>query len=193
LIGCGGLLVLLVLFVGCLAIIGSNRDTAKGPEPSESEADKEERKKGTAKKKEGEETVAIGQPIKVGDVTWTVTDARMTNQLVQQGISPKNAKTEEGSFVIVDFDFTNEATEAATLNTESLKLVDSQGRESGTRAQLNSYIPRGRRLFLERINPGVTEQGQAIFEVAPDASGFKVLAGDANMFTSQEGYVDLGF
>jgi hypothetical protein len=193
LIGCGGLLALLVLFVGCLAIIGSNTDTAKGPEPSESEADKEEKKKGASKKKEGEETVAMGQPLTVGDVTWVVTDAHQTDRLVQQGVSAKNAKTEEGNFVVVDFDFTNNGNEAVTLNTESLKLVDSQGRESGASSDQVFYVPKDRKIFLERTNPGVTKPGEAIFQVAPDASGFRLQAGDAKMFTNQIGYVDLGF
>ena len=146
-------------------------------------------KKGKAE----EQTVAIGQPITVGDVTWTVTGTRQANQLSQQGTSPTNAKTEQGNYVIVDFTFTNDGSEAVTLDNESLKLVDSQERESGTRAELNSYIPQDQRIFLERINPGVTEQGQAIFEVAPGASGFRVLAGDAQMFSNEQGYVDLGF
>ncbi len=112
---------------------------------------------------------------------------------IQPGVSPKLAKTQQGDFVIVDFTFRNDGSEAVTLNNESLKLVDSEGRESGTRAELSSYVPQEQRIFLERINPGVTEDGQAIFEVAPDASGFRVLAGDARAFTSEEGYVDLGF
>jgi Domain of unknown function (DUF4352) len=152
---------------------------------------KEEKKKGA--KEKGEETVAIGQPLTMGDVRWVVTDARQIDQLVQQGISARNAKTEQGNYVIVDFAFRNDGSEAITLDNESLKLVDSQGRESGTRAELSSYVPEDRRIFLERINPGVTEQGQAIFEVAPGSSGFRVLAGDARMFSDEEGYVDLGF
>ncbi len=71
--------------------------------------------------------------------------------------------------------------------------MDSQGRESGTRAALSSYVPREQRIFLERINPGETEQGQAIFEVAPGSSGVRVLAGDTRMFSNEQGYVDLGF
>jgi hypothetical protein len=42
------------------------------------------------------------------------------------------------------------------------------------------------------INPTVTEQGQAIFEVAPDVTGFRLQAGDVKLFTKEIGYVDLG-
>ncbi len=170
---------MLVLFVGCLAFVAGRGDDSKE----------------AADTKGGDETptVSIGEPLTVGEVTWTITGAQQTSQLVREGPTPKNTKTEEGNYVIVDFSFTNNGSEAVTLDNESLRLVDSEGRESGTRAEHATYVPEDRRLFLERINPGVTEEGQAIFEVAPDASGFRVLAGDAKPFTNVEGYVDLGF
>ena len=176
-------MVLLVLFVGCLAII------TRGGDSSKETADGE--KKGTSKNEA--EAVSIGQPVTVGDVVWTVTDARRESQLFQEGVSPQFAKTAEGTYVIVDFDFTNNGNEAVTLNTESLKLIDSEGRESGASPEQVFYVPEDRKIFLERVNPGVTQQGQAIFEVAPGASNFRVEAGDTNMFTNESGYIDLGF
>jgi hypothetical protein len=80
-----------------------------------------------------------------------------------------------------------------TLDTESLKLIDDQERESGASPEQRFYIPNDRKIFLERTNPGVTKQGEAIFQVAPDASGFRVQVGDARMFTNENGYVELGF
>ena len=187
-IGCGGLLGLLVLFVACSALLGGG-----GDENKETASSEDEKKKGTSSKKEEEETVGIGQLLTVGDVQWTVTDANYTSQLVQQGVSPNMAKSEQGNFVVVDFDFTNNGNEAVTLDNESLALIDSQGRESKTSADTSVYVPRERRLFLERMNPGVAKQGTAIFQVAPDASGFRLQAGDAKMFTNENGYVELGF
>ncbi len=187
----GGCIVLVLLAVlglgGCAAIIASI-----GPSTdSKSESPKEQQESGSS---QGEQaTVPIGEPITVGDVTWKVTNARQANQLRQEGVSSKFAKTEQGNFVVVDFDFTNNGSKAVTLDNESLALIDSEGRESKTRAEYSSYIPENRRIFLERINPGVTEQGGAIFEVAPGASGFKLQAGDTNMWSENNGYVDLGF
>jgi len=109
-IGCGGLLGLLVLFVACSALLGGG-----GDENKETASSEDEKKKGTSSKKEEEETVGIGQLLTVGDVQWTVTDANYTSQLVQQGVSPNLAKSEQGNFVVVDFDFTNNGNEAVTL------------------------------------------------------------------------------
>jgi len=186
-IGCGGLLALLLLFVACSALLGGG-----GDENQETASSEDKKKKGSKQKAE-EETVAIGQPLAVGDVEWTITDVRIANELVQPGLSPKNAKSTQGSFVIVDFNFTNNGSEVVTLDNESLALVDNQQRESKTSADTSIYVPQERRLFLERINPGVAREGTAIFQVAPDASGFRLQAGDAKMFTNENGYVDLGF
>jgi hypothetical protein len=178
------LLVLVLLgFVGCFALV-SNSSGGGGSTSGSSKAKDSEAK---------QSAVGIGDPITVGDVTWTVTNARQENQLVQQGISQKNAKTEQGNFVVVEFDFTNNGNEAITLDNESLALIDSGGRESKPSPDTGTYVPQDRRIFLERINPGVTRPGEAIFEVAPGASGFQLQAGDAKMFTDENGYVNLGF
>lgn len=181
-IGLGGCLVLILLLLlvvgGCAAFIvgsGGGKDSKSGSAKGE------------------QSSVAIGQPVTVGDVTWTVTNARQADQLRQEG-APKGAgKTEQGNFVVVDFDFTNNGSDPVTLDSASLGLIDSTGRESNPNPDQVFYVPRDRQIFLENINPGVTRQGQAIFEVAPGASGFQLQAGDTNPFIDENGYVDLGF
>jgi uncharacterized protein DUF4352 len=178
--GCIVLPVLLLIgFVACVAVFGSGSREEAGS------------KSGALKGKE--DSASIGEPVTVGDVTWTVTNARQANQLRQQGVSSKFAKTEQGNFVIVDFDFTNNGNETITLHNDSLALIDSEGRESKADSGYFPYIPEDQRIFLERINPGVTQRGQAIFEVAPRASGFTLQAGDARALTDKNGYIDLGF
>lgn len=198
-IGCGGLLGLLVLMIGCAAIIGTNQETSTqdkaGQAPPAEEANSEEPavEEPAVEPEPEEEAAEIGETVEVGDVAWTVTNTRQANQLTQQGVPSEFAKTEQGNFVIVDFDFTNNGDEAVTLDNESLALVDSEGRESGPSPDAIFYVPEERQIFLERVNPGVTQQGQAIFEVAPGASGFQLQAGDARMFTNENAYIDLGF
>ncbi len=193
--GCIVLVLLAVLLGGCVALIasiGPSTDSKSASSESESKSSKEEQKSGSSK--EEQPTVAIGQPITVGDVTWRVTNARQANQLSQQDVPKQFADTEQGNFVVVDFDFTNNGNEPATLSTTSLALIDSQGRESEPDSDKFQYIPRDRNIFvLDRINPGVTRPGQAIFTVAPGASGFQLQVGDAKMFSDDNGYVDLGF
>jgi hypothetical protein len=78
--------------------------------------------------------------------------------------------------------------EAATLDTASMALIDSEGRKSEADPDKIGYIPDDRNIFLENVNPGVTDRGQAIFTVAPDATGFELELGDAlrNEYTMYE-------
>ena len=63
--------------------------------------------------------------------------------------------------------------EAATLDTASMTLADSDGRRSEAGPDKFGYVPDDRNIFLENLNPGVTDKGQAIFTVAPGSTGFE--------------------
>ena len=172
LIGGGGCLMLVVLilvgFAGCLAALGGGGD----------EAAEEPQKNPTAK---------IGEPLRVGGITWVVQDAKTVTELTSSYEKPIR-----GNFVVVNFTFTNEGKEAATLDTASMTLVDSEGRRNEADPDKFGYIPDGRNIFLENVNPGVTDQGQAIFTVAPGSTGFELELGDADLFSDVHGTVPLG-
>ena len=172
LIGGAGCLVLVVLmlvgFAGCLAALGGG-----GGETAE-----EQEKRPTAK---------IGEPLRVGGITWVVQDAKTVTELTSSYEKPI-----QGNFVVVNFTFTNEGKEAATLDTASMTLVDSEGRRNEADPDKFGYIPDGRNIFLENVNPGVTDQGQAIFTVAPGSTGFELELGDADLFSDVHGTVPLG-
>lgn len=191
---------MIVVLVVILAVIGgivgeggeSDKETS-----TDSEA-KEEEKKESAKKKEGKKekeqaaAVAIGQPVTAGDIEWMVTDARQTDQLSQESFG-QFGDTKQGNFIVVDVLFTNNGNEPSTLSPQSLNLLDSSDRESRPDTDSFDYIPNERNIFLEQVNPGVTREGTVIFTVAPDASSFRLRVGDANLFSNQEAFVDLGF
>jgi hypothetical protein len=93
--------------------------------------------------------------------------------------------------VVVNFAFTNEGKGAATLDTASMTLIDSKGRKSETDPDKFGYIPDDRNIFLENVNPGVTDRGQAIFAVTPDATDFRLDLGDADLLSDEHGTVPL--
>jgi hypothetical protein len=72
-------------------------------------------------------------------------------------------------------------------------LIDSDGRKSEADPDKFGYIPDDRNIFLEYVNLGVTDQGQAVFTVAPDSRGFKLALGDADLLSDEHGTVPLGF
>jgi Domain of unknown function (DUF4352) len=164
------MLVVLALlgFAGCLAALSGGVDEASRDSRSSPRAD-------------------IGEPLRVGDVTWVVEDAKAVTELTSSYEKPIR-----GNFVVVNFTFTNEGKEAATLDTASMTLIDSKGRKSEADPDKFGYIPDDRNIFLENVNPGVTDRGQAIFTVAPDATGFRLELGDADLLSHDHGTVPLG-
>lgn len=161
------ILLMLLGFAGCLAAFSGG-------------ADKASEDKSTPKAR-------IGEPLRVGDVTWVVQDAKMVTELTSSYEKPIH-----GNFVVVNFTFTNEGKEATTLDTASMTLIDSEGRKSEADPDKFGYIPDDRNIFLENVNPGVTDEGQAIFTVAPDSTGFKLELGDAGLLSDDHGTVPLG-
>ena len=121
-----------------------------------------------------------------------MTNARQVSEIREKGFG-QFGETKRGNFVIVDFNFTNTSSEAVTLDSASLSLIDSSGNKSEVDPDYSSYVPANKDIFLENVNPDVTRPGEVIFTVAPDASGFKLQVGDTNPFTDKNGYVDLGF
>jgi hypothetical protein len=136
----------------------------------------------------------IGQTVKFSNVAWQVTTARQATQLKAPSYPKK-----KGNFVIVDFLFTNNADEATTLDSGSLTLIDGEGCEF--EMQPNEfvyidpvYIAPGKNIFSENVNPGVTQDGQVIFRVTPEAKDFTLRAGDTDPFiTDENAYIELGF
>ena len=209
--GCIGLILLsLVTVGGCFALVAnvdSPTEEAESASSAEEETTEEETTKARRRVKPQrdeaaapsppppppsqapeEEVVRMGQPVTVGDASWTVTSAQPRSQL-----NSRYADSKQGNFVVVDFTFTNNGTEAKTLHSTALKLLDSNQREFDPDTDTFGYIPNDRDIFLEQVNPGLTEEGQVIFSVAPDATGFRLEVSDTNWFKTGKAYVDLGF
>lgn len=132
-------------------------------------------------------TAKIGETVSVGDAKWLVTDARRASELTSDF-----APTKRGNFVVVGFEFTNKSNEAVTLDSSSLSLLDDQGRKSEADPDDFGYVPQKKEIFLNQVNPGVTQEGEVIYSVAPDASGFTLQAGDLKIFSDKNAYIDLG-
>ncbi len=137
------------------------------------------------------DSVPIGTPVKAGDLEWNVTNGRYATELVSQFGEFGNSKT--GNFVIVDFVVLNDGTEATTIASQSLALLDGEGRRSETDPDAFEYVDPAKNVFLEQVNPGVTAEGEVIFSVAPDAEEFILEVGDASFFGGETAQVNLGF
>lgn len=174
-VGCLGLLVLLVVgFAGCAALLSSSGGGDEGAAPENNYASI------------SQDAAPLGETVEVGDVAWTINNVQQSTELRALG------QRKRGNFVTINLTFINNGSEAVTLDSESLAIIDDQNRTHGTDTDASFYVPTNRDLFLNQVNPGVTFQGTAIFNIAPDAEGLILQAGDTQLFTDENAYVDLG-
>ena len=173
--------VLGIVAVGCLAVLGSS-----GSDTADSSIEGNE----AAQDSGGSESAlaaTLGEPVGVGDVEWVVTNARKATQLQSSFDEPR-----QGNFVVLDFTFKNNGAEALTLDSESLVLKDDGGRTFEAGPDTFGYIEPDKDIFLEQVNPGVTREGEVIFTIPEDAAQLKAEMGDAELFTDEAGYVNIG-
>ena len=135
-------------------------------------------------------TAEVGETLTVGGAEWVVQDASQTEVLRSQFGSAGSDK--QGDFVIVDFTFTNNTGEAVTLDPVNMTLIDGEDREFEADTDTFEYVPVEKDIFLEQVNPGVTQEGRIIFTTAPDASDFTLEVGGADFLSSETGRVNLG-
>ena len=62
-------------------------------------------------------------------------------------------ETKRGNFVIVDFNFTNNSSEAVTLDSASLSLFDSSRNKSEVDPEYSSYVQPRRTYFWRTLTP----------------------------------------
>ena len=88
----------------------------------------------------------------MGDVAWTLRTARQATTL-----QDPFGQTREGTFIVVDVNLQNNSDSAVTLDTTSMSLLDSEGREPTAEPDMFLFISPELQLFLENVNPGVSK------------------------------------
>lgn len=184
-------MVLLVAFIG-----GCGGEQAPGSSSGDEVAEQDgtvqesgSTEKGSAKTESTKDsTVSIGEPVAVGSVRWTVTDAKQLDELASR------MGVEEGSFVTVDLTLENNSNQDITLATPFLPLLDSEGRKFEPDIDANfMHVDPDRNMFIEPLEPGAAKDGLVIYAVEPDSSGFKLQVGQARFAPGETRYIDLGF
>ncbi len=119
-------------------------------------------------------TCSIDEECDLGNSTLTVTDAQQTQTI------NTTFDTFEGNFVLVEFDYTYGGNTPADTNEPPFQLSAGNGNVYSLHFDATSSygITNDRNLIYETVQPGVTAQGTAIFEVSPDAENFTLLVVD---------------
>ncbi|MGB3682966.1 MAG: DUF4352 domain-containing protein, partial [Rubrobacteraceae bacterium] len=119
-------------------------------------------------------TREIGQECDLGESSVTVTSAEQA-----QGVNAMG-ETLEGNFMIVEYDYTYGGSTSTDLDEPPFELLDGEGNTYSLDFDATSSyeIENDRNLIYETVQPGVSAEGAAIFEVAPDATNFTLLVAD---------------
>lgn len=112
------------------------------------------------------------------NVQITVEGMDTKDQVGDPDMGPTKA---QGVFKIVKLKISNNQKDAITCDTNSFKLVDSQGREfsASSEAQTALAMANGGNdlgFFLKQINPGITIEGVVPFDIPKDATGLVLKA-----------------
>lgn len=209
LLGCLGLVgvfFLLIIVVGVIgaAVGGGGDQTAgsgggggggqqvqeqavEGPQVQE-QADEGQQEEQAANNPPPRPEYTVGQSATVGNVEWMITDAYRTTLLKSNFGTQKR-----GNFVVVEFTFTNNRSEEVTLDPElHMVLKDGEGREFGTDIDAWEFVPTQKNIFLEPVNPGISQDGIAVYEVPPDATGYVLTVDDVEFLEDKTARYDLG-
>ncbi|ADE87507.1 structure protein [Deep-sea thermophilic phage D6E] len=175
--------VLAVIIVGAIAS-GGGEDS----EPVSTEPKKET--KTEAKKEEKKETIAkIGQPLKVGDVTFTVYGTSTAKSVGPEGMGQKA----QGTYLIIDVGVKNDGKEALTTDASFFKLK-AGGKEYEADATADVYVNEaGGGFFLQKVNPGIENKGKIVFDVPADVANSKdvILNVQTGFFGTEQGQIQL--
>ncbi len=189
LIGCVGLVVLSVLFVGCLAVLAvGGGDGTGGDQQAQNPSQDSDQGGGQGG---GQAPARIGEEVVVGDSAYTVTNAQQETRL-EDPSGFEGPMT--GNFLVVDFTVENRGDEPMSVSDIGLYIYDDQGRQFETETDVPmGYIPENKDLFLlDRINPGLSQSARVVFSVPPDSQGYEMEV-SSGLFSTETRRISLGF
>lgn len=136
---------------------------------------------------------AVGEPVIMGSAEWRVTDVSRGATLARRSDAKGPEDVEELYLLTVDLSLTNRSDEALEIGPESFFLVDRGGnRISPATNLMRVRMDSADNMTYGQVDPNSTRQGQVVFSVPPDASGYVLEVEDFRMFSSKTGRVDLG-
>ena len=110
-------------------------------------------------------TYSVGESFIIEPFRYTINSVETQSQLT----SVFGIEEAQGVFLIVDFTLENVGNEAEYANDE-LYVIDSQNREFESDYEYSLYVDN---YFssIDKINPGISETGQLVFQVPTDIGG----------------------
>jgi len=158
-----GILVFIVFIVVVSASGGDSSNGGSGDSGSK-QAQSQKQEKITAK---------IGEQVQSGDLAFTVNGVKEYQSLGNSFTS----KDAQGVFKVVSLKIENVGKETKTIDSSMIKLTDSEGRtfERSIDGQTAKGLAQGQvDLFLQQVQPGLSVNGEIVFDVPETAEGLMI-------------------
>jgi hypothetical protein len=166
----------------------TQKDEKKETTETASTTPKEEKKKEEPKKEE-KKLAGIGEPMKVGDVVFTVHGTSTAASVGPEGVGKKA----QGTYLIIDVSVKNEGKKAITTDSSFFKLKSGET-EYEADAAADIYVNEdGGGFFLQKVNPGIENKGKIVFDVPADVANSKdlILNVQTGFFGTEQGQIKL--
>lgn len=168
----------------------STPETEEKPEKPQQDSNSSEPEKTQAEDSSDNEESrnhSVGEPFKVGDLSYVVTDVT-TRQVV--GTNRYLQEEADGEFVLVDIEITNEGQESTTISNSHLTLVDSQDRSYSVDSDVFAAVENS--FTFEQLDPGLSKEGTLVYDTPTDQEGRRLEVRPAAIFsTAEPHYVNL--
>ncbi|MET8138793.1 DUF4352 domain-containing protein [Sphaerisporangium sp. NPDC005288] len=165
-----GLVVLLVLMGGCMAIIVGNAPSGTTTAQATDKPSKSDPKTPADKKQDAERaTPGIGKVVKDGKFAFKVTKLSKAARVGGQFLH----KDAQGVFWLVNITVKNVGDEPQTFIGDSQKVFDAKGREYSASTEAAIYLHNSKSLY-EEINPGNTVHGVVLFDLPKSVRADKI-------------------
>ena len=148
-----GIVLLALMALGCSGSDSSSDNAQGGTTEQTTQAN-------TQEQTEEQTTYQVGDRVTVGDRAYTITTVKTTPSV---GDNEYTKKTATGVYVLVTMTIENTGKESATMSTNDVKIIDSEGRtfESDTQA----WAALEDNILLKQIQPGLPVTGETVFDV----------------------------
>lgn len=163
-----------IIIITVSAISSNNNDNSNSSNPTSASTTSQQSKQ-TQNPSESVKPAVLSKEGEVSNVRFIILKS---SNLRNVGSNQFAKATASGIFKIITLSVTNNQKDAITMDASLFKLIDDKDREftDSTDGQMAIQIDEKEGLFLKSINPGLTVSGQIVFDVPPDAKGFKLKA-----------------
>lgn len=162
LLGCGGLIALVVIIVIIVVTVSAGSGSGKPPAP-------------------GSAAGKIGSKVRDGKFQFTITRVTHARKLgdTADGLGAKA----QGRFTVLHVTVTNIGDQAQTLDDSAQNVLDARGRQfsASTTADIYGNGGNGGGVFLEQVNPGDSVHGRIYFDLPAGDTAVKAVLHDSEL------------